>query len=337
QRPLKIGFHLPSWISYFVSLSEVAHAFLKWRKSGKLEDLKNFTTQYEALPWKEQHEERKESAILALCDSRPRGLVPGAGLELAPGRVIPPVVLLGAADTQGRYFKYAIRAFAYGPSEESWLVQCGTVTDFEDLAALFWKSVYYDASGKEYMVRKSIIDAMGNRTPSVYRFCIANRGRIVPFQGVQHLSAPFKPSPQESFMDEKGRQIVIPGGMVLYRGDITYFKSDLAHKLQIKPDDPGAFHLHSNIDPDKPTVPLLEEYAREMCAEVWSEEANCWLNPHERDNHFWDVEHMLLLLAYQLGIRNWKSDDSRPAQNAGPPAPRRGSRPAADKLSRIRR
>ena len=33
---------------------------------------------------------------------------------------------------------------------------------------------------------------------------------------------------------------------MLYRCDVTFFKSDLAFKLGIHPDDPGAFHLHAN-------------------------------------------------------------------------------------------
>ena len=36
HRPVKVGFHIPAWLSYFVSLSEVAHAWLKYKESGKL-------------------------------------------------------------------------------------------------------------------------------------------------------------------------------------------------------------------------------------------------------------------------------------------------------------
>lgn len=336
HRPLKVGFHLPSWVSYFVSLSEVAHAFLKWNKSQKLEDLKNFVTQYKAEPWKEQYAERREDAILELCDTRPRGVVPIPEEHADPAKRRPPIAaLLASIDTQHRYFRYAIRAFAYGRSEESWLVQAGSAPDFEAIDELLWRSVYEDGNGKAYRVRNAIIDAMGTRTSEVYRYCVRHRGRIVPYQGVRALSAPILHAPQEFFPDDKGNKIKIPGGLLLHRVDTTFFKGDLAAKLAIAPDDPGAFHLHSNEKNE------LEIYAREMCAEVWSDEEQAWINPHERDEHYWDCEVMLQALAYQIGIRNWKIPEEASGKNEHPippsPSPARGRRSAADRLARIRR
>lgn len=77
HRVSKLGFHIPAWISHFVPLAKVAHAFLKWKKSERLKDLKNFMNQFKAEAWAEQYAERDEDAILALCDTRPRGVVPG--------------------------------------------------------------------------------------------------------------------------------------------------------------------------------------------------------------------------------------------------------------------
>ncbi len=77
HKPLKVGFHVPAWLSYFVSLSEVASAAIKYRETGKLEDLKNLQNQYKAEPWKEDLAARSEDSVLALCDDRPRGAVPG--------------------------------------------------------------------------------------------------------------------------------------------------------------------------------------------------------------------------------------------------------------------
>jgi len=329
----KIGFHIPAWLSHFVSLSEVAHAFLRWNKSKKLNDLKNFMNQIKAEPWKEQFAQREDDLILALCDTRPRGLLPVPEEHAEDQRRRPPIAaLLASVDTQGRYFCYAIRAFAYGPSEESWLVQAGTVPDFEDLVTLFWKSGYKDGNGREYRVRGVIIDAMGNRTKQVYEFCVRHRGRIVPYQGVDRLSVPIQHSPLEYFPDEKGNKIKIPGGLLLHRVNTKFFKDDLAARLSIAPDDPGAFHLHSNEKKE------LNEYAKEMCAEVWSDEDRAWINPHGRPNHFWDCEVMLQALAYQLGVRNWKIPEISENKAAGPPMPLRG-RPlsAGERLAAIRR
>ena len=330
HRPVKVGFHIPAWLSYFVSLSEVASAALKYKETGKLDDLKNLQNQYKAEPWKEEHIVRSEDSILALCDDRPRGAVPGpvAGRE----RV---AALLAGVDTQGvneqkGYFRYVLRAFGYGEEEESWLVQAGTAPSFSALNDILWSSVYRDPDGREYKVRACMIDAMGGRTKEVYSWAIRHRGRVYPWQGVRSLSQPFTPAPQEYFPDLKGNKIKIPGGLMLWRCDTTFFKSDLSHKLSVAPDDPGAFHLHANTDG------MLEQYAREMCAEVWDDEKLAWLNPHDKPNHFWDCETMILALAYILNIRHRRRPEA-----ATKPAPRpvqqRGGLSVADRLAQIRR
>lgn len=332
HRPVKVGFHIPAWLSYFVSLSEVASAALKYKESGKLDDLKNLQNQYKAEPWKEEHAVRSEDTILTLCDDRPRGAVPGpvAGRE----RI---AALLAGVDTQGTseqkgYFRYVLRAIGYGDEEESWLVQAGTAPSFSALNDILWNSVYRDPDGREYKVRACMIDAMGGRTKEVYSWAIRHRGRVFPWQGVRSLSQPFTPAPQEYFPDAKGNKVKIPGGLNLWRCDTTFFKSDLSHKLSIAPDDPGAFHLHTGDGG------ILEQYAREMCAEVWDDERQAWLNPHDKPNHFWDCETMILALAYILNIRHRPRPEAAP-KVVRPPArdERRPSLSMADRLSRIRR
>lgn len=332
-QPLKVGFHLPAWLSFFVSLSEVAHAFLKYQRSGKLDDLKNFTTQYEALPWKEQYEERAESAILALCDTRPRGVVPTPHEHPDPVRRLHVAAILASVDTQHRYLRYAIRAFPY-QSRESWLIQAGTAPDFAALDQILWESEYWtgpDQTGTPYRVRNAIIDAMGTRTSEVYRYCAKHRGRMIPYQGVQRQATPISHTAIEFLTDDKGNKIKIPGGVLLHRVDTTFFKGDLASLLTIAPGDPGAFNLHSNGNGE------LNTYAREMCAEAWSDEEQAWINPHQRDNHFWDCEVMMLALAYQLGIRNWKLPEQETAQQRQTAPPKRRGKSAADRLGNLRR
>ena len=97
--------------------------------------------------------------------------------------------------------------------------------------------------------------------------------------------------------------------------------ADLAAKLAIAPDDPGAFHLHSNERGE------LVQYARELCAEIFDPEKGIWLNPKGRPNHYWDCEVMALALAYVLGVRNRAHPDDAHPQTRRAPAPLRGSRP----------
>ncbi|WP_304680241.1 terminase gpA endonuclease subunit, partial [uncultured Desulfovibrio sp.] len=332
HRAVKIGFHIPAWLSYFVSLSEVASAALKYRETGKLDDLKNLQNQYKAEPWKEEHVMRSEDAVLTLCDDRPRGAVPGP----VDGKERVAVVLAGV-DTQGvneqkGYFRYIIRAFGYGDTEESWLIQAGAAPSFSALNDILWNSEYATPDGLKYKVRACMIDAMGGRTREVYSWAIRNRGRVYPWQGVRSLSQPYTPAPQEYFPDARGNKVKIPGGLNLWRCDTTFFKSDLAHKLSIAPDDPGAFHLHDN------TGGILEQYAREMCAEVWDDEKQAWANPHSKPNHYWDCETMALALAFILNIRHRSRPEGAPkAARHSTRDERRPPLSMADKLSRIRR
>lgn len=296
-QPVKVAFHIPAWISYFVSLSKVAWAALKYKETAKLDDLKTLQNQFKAEPWKEEHATRSEDEILNLADDRPRGAIPGT-IKGAP-RV---ACLLAGVDTQGLdayrgHFRYIIRAFGFGDDEESWLIQCGSVDTFDALDELLWNRVYTDAKGTEYRVHAAMIDSMGRRYPEVVHYAIKNRGRIFPWQGVQKMTQPFNPSPQEYYPDTTGRKLKIPGGMILWRCDTTFFKNHLSYKLSMHPEDPGAFHLHSN---DKGE---LNEYAREMSAEVFDDEKQIWVNPQNRPNHYWDCEVMCLALAYIYNVR----------------------------------
>lgn len=298
HRPAKVGFHVPAWLSYFVSLSEVAAAFLRWKKSGNRDDLKNFVTQYKAEPWRAYDIQRTEGAIHALSDDRPRGVVPGLD-----GDGLPKVAaLVAGVDSQKRYFRYVIRAVGWGGDEESWLVQAGSVPTFEALEQVLFKNVYCDVDGNEHRVKLAVQDAMGTRTKDVYTFCAKHRGRIFPYQGKRTQTTPVRYAPQEFYPGTKAR---IPGGLVLWKVDTTFFKNDLAAKLQIAPDDPGAFHLHADV---------TDEYAREMTVEYFDENKLCWLCPNGKDNHFWDCEVMALVAAYELGIRNWKRPQQKPKQ-----------------------
>lgn len=238
HRPVKIGFHLPAWNSYFVSLSEVAHAFLKWKKTNRLEDLKNFMNQYKAEPWKEVRAERQEDGLLALCDMRPRGVVPAPLNGRAPrGRAG------GGRGHAGQVFP--VRHPGLRPRRhrgQSWLIQCGTAPTFESLSQTLWRNVYRDAEGNEYRVSACVIDADGRARAhktglrmvrAAGRPGHALQGRAKDGHAGELLAIEF-------FPDAKGSKIKIPGGVLLRRVDTTFFKGDLAEKLSVTPGDPRA-------------------------------------------------------------------------------------------------
>jgi len=296
HKPRRVAFCLSALYSMFVSLSETAAAFLR-AKDDKLA-LRDFLNGYLAEAWKDYTVDRAEKHILALCDDRPRGLVPGGDTVAC---------LVGMVDTQDKDFVYAIRAFGWGMERESWLVREGRADSFEGLERVLWEDVYQDAAGHPYPVRMALIDSGGTRTADVYDFCIRHKGKIWPFKGERHMTRPHDFTYLDHFPNSP-RKIV--GGLKLLRADTTYFKNMLSAKLAILPTDPGAFHLHAEV---------TEEYARQMCAEYFDEEEAAWLCPKHKPNHFWDCEAYGLILADVLGVKFWDKPDANASAQPVPP------------------
>lgn len=288
HQPKRIGFHLPSWLSRFVGLSEVAAAFL--RGQGDKNELKDFLNSHAAEPWKDYTAERREDRILALRDDRPRGLTPPSE-EIA--------CLTAGVDTQDNGFWFEIRAWGFGLTLESWQVREGFVESFEALWQVLYEDRYADAKGKEHAVRLAVQDAMGHRTAEVYDFTRSHRGLIVPFKGEMRMARPHAYSNLEHY---PGTGKPIPGGLKLLRADVNYYKNQLAGKFEVSAADPGAWHLHSETN---------EEWARHLCAEHIDDKTGLWVCPENRANHGWDCSVYNLVAAEVMGVKHWKKTEPR--------------------------
>ncbi len=293
EAPQKIGFHVPAWLSRFVSLSECAAAFIKGQ--GDKTALKDFMNSYKAEPWTDYEQMREEDAILALRDERPEGLVPGGGQVAA---------LVAGVDTQDDGFYYEIRAVGWGLIQETWQIRAGKVNSFEALEKVLFESQYKDAGGTVYPVHLALHDAMGHRTSEVYDFSRRWAGRVVPAKGAQRKTSPLSWAKIDCY---PGTNKQIPGGVMLLHTDVTHFKFALASKLQISPTDPGAWHLHSGAS---------EEYARQLCAES-VDERGLWICPKGKANHYWDCSVLCLIAAEVLEIKYWQRPEEQPQ---APPA-----------------
>ena len=280
NRPAKIGFQIPAWISPFVSLSECAGAFLKYNETKKIQALKDFKNAYCAEPWVVYQVERSEDAILALRDDRPRGVVPGD--DVVAGLTV-------AADTQDNGFWYEVRAWGWGLIQESWQIREGFVPSFEALEQIFFEDEYFDENGKKYIIQGFVIDAMGHRTKEVYQWCSQHR-RVFPFKGEQKMSSPHAFTRRQYY---PGTKIPIPGGVNLLRANVNYYKDDLSTRLEIAPADPGAWHLHSETS---------RNWAEQLTSEYVNEKG-LWECPPGKANHGWDVSVYNLVIADVLGIK----------------------------------
>lgn len=308
-RPLKIGFHIPSWISPFVDLWECAAAFLKGQKGQPdyLVKLRDFNNGFAALPWRPTLSDRSEQSILNLCDDRPEGRVPGGGVVAC---------LLAGVDTQDDGFWFEIRAVGYGlESWDSWGIRCGFVRSFEDLAKVLWHDQYPDATGTAYPVRFVLQDAMGHRTGDVYHFCMGHRGSILPSQGKQNQATPIGYTTLEYFPpDAKGRRRPIPGGLQLVKVDTNYFKNLLDGTLRITAGTPGAWLYHAGLN---------VEWARHMVAEGINEKGLWEPITANRPNHGWDCSVLIMAARELLGVKFWPkpAPASEPKRKKQTPAP----------------
>ncbi len=293
RRPETIGFHLPSWLTHFVSLSEVAKARMKAKKD-KIE-ARDYCNKHKACPWVDFQTERQENRILLLKDDRPAGQVPRQA-----------AILTLAVDTQKRGFWYEIRAWAAGLELESWQIRHGYVETFDALAQIAETDRYRDAAGSEHMVELAVIDSGGgkgedsdaSRTVEVYDFCRFHP-LFKPLKGQQRQSRPWKVGVLDTY---PGTNRPIPGGLRLYDVNVTLYKDLLAGKLEIAPKDPGAWHLAGDCG---------EDYAHQMCVE-YRDANGLWQCPRGRDNHYWDLGVYGLAAADILGVKFWaKSEEER--------------------------
>jgi len=303
NRPKKIAFHIPAWLSRFVSISEVCAKFLKGTKNKT--ELKDFMNAYCAKPWLEYSQTRKVDNVLALKDARPRGIVPGGGRVAA---------ITAGVDTQDNGFWYEIRAWGYGLGGDSWGIREGFVLTFDDLENVLWGSKYLDPEGVEYIINFMVQDAMGHNTKEVYDFATRHRGEMLPSVGKQRQATPYKFGDLEYF---PGTEKKIPGGLKIINVNTTHYKNHLSNKLDIVSSDPGAWLFNKDFD---------EDMARHYTAEYIDEKTGNWECPSGRANHLWDCAVLNLVAADFLGIRYWKKPGDEPAAK-----PKARQKPKANK------
>lgn len=295
HRPASIGFILPSWISYQVSLSEVAHDFLRAQDKElspeeRFKAYQDFQNKQRALPWRIEQQSRDVAEILALRDERPAGAVPGNGQACS---------LVFGVDTQDNGFYYVVLAVGFGFINEQWVVRAGFVQSFAALARVLWEDEYKDSDGERYVVEFGLQDMLGHRTREVIDFCLEHDGRVLPSAGVDNMSQPYAFTNKEYFPGTD--QPIRRGGMRAVRVNTKYYKDNLSIKLGVAPDDPGGIHLHSEIG---------EEFARHLIAEVRNPKG-IWEQIGSRPNHWWDCLCLANCAADFLGLK-YRGQEAEP-------------------------
>lgn len=318
-KPFSVGFIGSAFPLPEVPLAEIAIAILKAR-AGDLSAKRDLAHGIKAVDYREEKTERKEDAILRLCDDRPAGLVhPETD------------VLTIHIDTQDHGEWYTIRGWRYGEDLKSWLVKAGYVPasrpdDFAPLDSLIFDSEYLDGHGKTYRIAYGIIDSQGHRTSEVYQWC--KRTGIFASKGAQKRKA--RPVTVSRLEFLPGGTRPIPGGLNLYHLDTHFHKDALNNRLKSDPSDPGAWVLHSGYSAiqqqllaSRPELQLpngLDDYAKHFCAE-YVDESGLWQCDGNKANHLWDCEQMAIALALYLGFQNMVRETHEEKPHTPPPPP----------------
>lgn len=287
DRPARVGFHSPAWISPLNSLSKCAAAFLRGVRDR--EQMLYFDTQIKATEHHRHEKQRQEDVLLSLIDDRPEGLVPGGGVVAA---------LVCGSDTQDNGHYYWIDAVGYGLEQERWRISAGFVETEDALESVVFGTDWTDASGNVYPVRAMVKDSGGHKTSEVYDFCRRDPLRRFAYKGASgKRSSPFTTTRQDHY---PGSNRPIPGGVTLYTCDSHYFKDLVSSKLSIKPGDPGAWHMDQGF---------TAEQAQHLCAE-YRDDRGLWQCPRGRANHHWDSAVMAVVASDILKLKFWPKPET---------------------------
>jgi len=284
------GFYLNALYSPWLTFSEIIAEF--FNSKDRIELLMNFINSWLAQIWQEKVEETRPDKLKTLSLPYQKCTVPEEA-----------IVLTGGVDVQKGYFAVVIRA--WGVKQESWLILDEVVEQWEDVIKILFNSSYASVNSNldPYFVRLSCIDT-GYETSQVYDICRDFRSISRAIKGKDQLSGvPYKTSTIDKYPDT-GK--IIPGGLLLWLLDTTYFKDKISRFVHAP--NP-IWHLHSN-----PSVEYLEWFCGEhkvikrdkkksQAYEVWQP-----VRTHSK-THFWDAEVYAAAAAEMLHVFALKDED----------------------------
>lgn len=223
-------------------------------------------------------------------------------LPYAP-RTVPEGVLIVTAgiDVQKDRLIYVIRG--WGLRQESWLIDHGTLwgeTEYEEVWLALADLLETEIDG--HRIRRAFIDS-GFRPGKpdvvpehrVYEFCRTYARFAYATKGYDRRQTPLSKSRID--VNRKGGRSAY--GLDLIRLDSDFFKSWVHERVRWPEDQPGAWHLHGEID---------EDYCRQIVAEARMRKPSGgvqWI-AQSKENHFLDAEALAYAAAYMLGVQRMK-------------------------------
>lgn len=269
------GFHISELYSPWVGFGDTAAAFVEAK--GSPETLQTWVNTALGETWVERGEVPTHERVMQMCADYQSREVPDGCLNLTAG-----------VDVQKDRLIYVVKAWGYGFA--SWLVEFGTLwgeTDQTDVWLRLADVLETDYGGRQ--ISMALIDS-GFRAAAVYDFC--RRHQIArPSKGYDAMNQPVR----MSRVDVTVRGAKIKNGVKLWHVDTGYFKTLIHGRIDWPQDEPGAWHLPSDIS---------EDYARQIISEskITLPSGKTVWKRHDRENHALDCEVYAAAAARILGV-----------------------------------
>ncbi len=292
--PRKVGFHINSMYSPWVSFGEVAAKFVESKDDPS--KLMNFVNSWLGEPWKSKASNMEVSAVMNQRTNLPTGIVPKWAQ-----------ILTGGVDCQQGYFYWTIRAWGAGITSQK--IACGQATTFGDVRQImdtFWP--VEDSPVQKVQVVLYCIDT-GYNTENVYDFCYENMNIAIPVKG----SSRQMPKRYSITPIQPNEKRLRP--LNLYVVDTDQYKNIIQAHMNKPVGSPGAWMVDADTTRD---------YAEQICAEqkIIDETGKYPIETWKpitssRANHYLDCEVYATVAASIMNVRYLAEKDQRVSQAGG--------------------
>lgn len=273
-----LSYHLPAWYSPWLTWSKIGAEFLRSRASPA--QMMNFRNSWEAEVWEEKVEEVRGSSLRARQQEYRMGTVPHEAHVLTAG-----------VDVQVDHLWYSIRG--WGAFGESWLIRCGQLRGWEDLARVCFEAKYMRIGGLDWVPMAMVWIDAGFRPDEVYGFCRATGSQAV--RGASNPRSMFSLTKHQHGDGSFSPLVLI---------DTAAYKAKQHRLVRVRDGDPGAWHLPADT-PDEYFEHMTAEQRIRVTDKKTGRTSLVWkIMRQGAANHLFDCENYALAAADYLDVEH---------------------------------
>ena len=229
--PRRVGFHINSLYSPFVTFGQVAVEWMKDKDDPK--DLQNFVNSWLGEAWENEAAKLDRDSIFERRTELPVGIVPKWAM-----------MVVGGVDVQKGYCYWSISAYGYKATSQ--VIAYGTAESLDDVADIMDQYWPAEDHGQPYRVNLYAVDS-GYKSDTVYEFCLDHADCAVPIKG---SSNPMISRYKRSYVVPSYRKQDPSAEQILYILDTDQYKDRIMAHINREIGTPGAWMVHKDIDND---------------------------------------------------------------------------------------